>query len=222
MKIHESLRELRLSRNLTQEQVAEKLNVTRQTISSFETGRTRPDIDTLIKYCEIFGIELDSLIYGCDKELKANRRIKIIAVALFALLAALALTASLLFLSAQLFFSLPEGGMPEELMPLWQAHWKLIDIWKVLDSCLNFLSFAGFAALLLLLVSGKGRISLKVKLVYCALLSAVLILIPVICGLIDPRFSAQEYILTEAIVTIRLWAYLGLEEFLLYIKKRRK
>ena len=48
MKIHESLRELRLSRNLTQEQVAEKLNVTRQTISSFETGRTRPDIDTLI------------------------------------------------------------------------------------------------------------------------------------------------------------------------------
>lgn len=74
----------------------------------------------------------------------------------------------------------------------------------------------------MLLVVGKGKIPLKTKLIYSALLSAVLLLIPMVCGVIDPKFSPQEYIVTEIVVIIRLYFYLAVEEILLYIKKRKK
>lgn len=48
MKIGENLRALRADSGMTQEQVAEKLGVTRQALSSYESNRTRPDIDTLV------------------------------------------------------------------------------------------------------------------------------------------------------------------------------
>lgn len=44
MEIHQSLKQCRLRRGLTQEQAAEQLHTTRQTISSYETGRTQPDL----------------------------------------------------------------------------------------------------------------------------------------------------------------------------------
>lgn len=46
---------------LTQSALAEKLNVTRQTVSSWETGRTEPDIDSMTRMAEIFGIDMNAL-----------------------------------------------------------------------------------------------------------------------------------------------------------------
>lgn len=42
--IHENLKQLRRARNLTQEDVADRLGFARQTISSYESGRTQPDV----------------------------------------------------------------------------------------------------------------------------------------------------------------------------------
>ena len=222
MKINDNLRELRLGRNLTQDQVAEKLNVTRQTVSSYESGRTRPDIDTLIRYSEIFGIELESLIYGYDKELKANRRIKLVAKILFVLLIVISASASLIYLSAHLYFSLPEGGITQELMPVWHAYWNLIEVWKILDFCVSVVAYAGFVLLFILLISGKSKIPVKTKLIFAGVLSAVLLSIPTICGIIDPKYSPQEYILTEIFVTIRLWVFLGIEETVQLFKRKKR
>ena len=47
MNLGENLRALRQSRGMTQQQAAERLNVTRQTVSGYESNRTRPDIDML-------------------------------------------------------------------------------------------------------------------------------------------------------------------------------
>ena len=44
--------------------VTEKLYVTRQTVSNYETGRSRPDVDTLIRIAEIYGVGVNQLIYG--------------------------------------------------------------------------------------------------------------------------------------------------------------
>ena len=53
MAINHELRQLRLARGMTQEQAAERLGVTRQALSSYETGRTRPDLDTLLRLAEV-------------------------------------------------------------------------------------------------------------------------------------------------------------------------
>lgn len=62
MKFGEQLKNERHQLGLTQEVVAEKLFVSRQTISSWETGRTYPDIDSLIALSQFYHISLDRLL----------------------------------------------------------------------------------------------------------------------------------------------------------------
>ena len=51
----------RLSRNMTQEALAEKLNVSRQTISKWEMDSAQPEMDKAIELCKIFNCSLDNL-----------------------------------------------------------------------------------------------------------------------------------------------------------------
>ena len=62
MEISEWLKNGRQKINITQEQLADKLGVTRQTISSWETGRSYPDIASIVKMSEIFNMSLDELL----------------------------------------------------------------------------------------------------------------------------------------------------------------
>ena len=62
MTIGEQLSAARRKRNLTQQQVADKLHVARQTISNWENGRSYPDIASLIALSDLFAISLDQLL----------------------------------------------------------------------------------------------------------------------------------------------------------------
>lgn len=68
MNIGEKLYELRKEKHLSQEEVAEKLDVTRQTISKWETNQSTPDFDKIKPLCELYGITADELITGEKKE----------------------------------------------------------------------------------------------------------------------------------------------------------
>ena len=68
MDIGNKLYELRKSKNLSQEELADKLNVTRQTISKWETNQSTPDFDKIIPLCEIYGISADELLNGVKIE----------------------------------------------------------------------------------------------------------------------------------------------------------
>ena len=65
--IGKNIRNLRESANMTQETMAEQLNVTRQAISNWETGKTQPDIDTLHKISALFGTDINEVIYGAKQ-----------------------------------------------------------------------------------------------------------------------------------------------------------
>lgn len=64
MKLSEYLKMYREAFNFTQEQLAEKLNVSRQAISKWENNICIPDIDNLIKLSDLYDISLDELIRG--------------------------------------------------------------------------------------------------------------------------------------------------------------
>lgn len=68
MNIGEKLFELRKEKNLSQEEVAEKLNVTRQTVSKWETNQSTPDFDKIIPLCELFEISTEELLTGNKPE----------------------------------------------------------------------------------------------------------------------------------------------------------
>ena len=55
---------LRTSHNLSQVQLAEQLNVSKQTVSNWENGKSYPDIHSLLLLSNLFGISLDQLIKG--------------------------------------------------------------------------------------------------------------------------------------------------------------
>lgn len=63
------IKEQRNNLGFTQAEIAEKLHVTRQTISNWEKGESYPDLDTLVKISDIYKVSIDSLLKG-DKNLK--------------------------------------------------------------------------------------------------------------------------------------------------------
>lgn len=61
MKFSEKLQKLRKENNLSQEQLADKLDVSRQSVSKWESGQTYPEMDKLLTMCKLFNITLDDL-----------------------------------------------------------------------------------------------------------------------------------------------------------------
>ena len=67
------LLELRKKHNLSQEELAEKLGVSRQAVSKWERSEASPDTDNLIALAKLYGLSLDELIYG-EKEDKGDNK----------------------------------------------------------------------------------------------------------------------------------------------------
>lgn len=61
MNLGEKIYKLRTEKNLSQGDLAEKLDVSRQSVSKWETDTAVPDLDKLIKLCDVFEISLDEL-----------------------------------------------------------------------------------------------------------------------------------------------------------------
>lgn len=78
LEFHEKLQELRKSRGLTQEELAEALFVSRTAISKWESGRGYPSIDSLKEISSYFSVSIDDLLSGeqlifiAEKENKSN------------------------------------------------------------------------------------------------------------------------------------------------------
>ncbi len=70
--VGERLTELRIKNNMTQEEFAEYMCVTRQSVSKWETDKTYPDVEKLIKIAELYNVSLDYLIRGQEPNAEAT------------------------------------------------------------------------------------------------------------------------------------------------------
>lgn len=72
----EQLKKARENNKLSQNEVAEKLNISRQSISKWENNRTSPDLDNLIRLSKLYNISLDELLNEqLDSEYKNSSNI---------------------------------------------------------------------------------------------------------------------------------------------------
>ena len=99
MDIGQKLKEKRREKNLTQQELADILHVTRQTISSWEVGRTYPDLDIMVKLSDLYETPLDdllredsSMVESITKSVKKSEQRKIANMVLSFLLFALLMT----------------------------------------------------------------------------------------------------------------------------------
>ena len=63
MKFGENLRQIRKSKKMSQEQLAEKVNVTRQSVSKWENGESYPEMNNILELCKIFNCKLNNLVH---------------------------------------------------------------------------------------------------------------------------------------------------------------
>ena len=89
MNLDEKIKKIRKDNKMSQDDLAEVLNVTRQTISNWENGKNYPDIETLVKISDKFDISLDILlkenmkiVKEIDKNVKDTKKYKTILVAI--------------------------------------------------------------------------------------------------------------------------------------------
>lgn len=64
MAFSENLQTLRAQAGVTQEQLAETLGVSRQSVSKWEGGLSFPELDTILRICDLYEVDLDTLLRG--------------------------------------------------------------------------------------------------------------------------------------------------------------
>lgn len=79
IRIGEFLRELRKEKGLTQEQLAEQFNVSRRSVSRWETGSNLPDLSILVELAEFYDVDIKEIIDGARKSEMMNEEVKEVA-----------------------------------------------------------------------------------------------------------------------------------------------
>lgn len=74
MNFASNLQKLRKKENMSQEVLAERLDVTRQSVSKWESGASYPEMDKLISICKIFNVDMDTLVNGDVLEEKTQEK----------------------------------------------------------------------------------------------------------------------------------------------------
>ncbi len=73
MSLSKKIYELRKSNGMSQEALAEKINVSRQSVSKWESGETVPEIDRIIELSKVFNVSTDYLLLSGEVETLTNR-----------------------------------------------------------------------------------------------------------------------------------------------------
>lgn len=77
MKLSENLKRIRKENNLSQEQLAEQLGVSRQSVSKWESGQSYPEMDKVLLICKFYNFNMDELMNENVKEVNESKQSKI-------------------------------------------------------------------------------------------------------------------------------------------------
>ena len=72
MTLPEKILKLRTEQELSQGELAERLEVSRQSVSKWETGQSVPDLDKIIRLADLFGVTVDELVHRRTGLSRAN------------------------------------------------------------------------------------------------------------------------------------------------------
>lgn len=78
--ISKNIKRLRQEKGLTQDELAEKLHVTRQAVSNWENDKNHPDIELLMGMAELFGVDIKEILYEPEPVRVRRRKIAVAAV----------------------------------------------------------------------------------------------------------------------------------------------
>ena len=216
MTISQNLKDLRRLSGLTQEQVAQRVGLTRQAISSYESGRTQPDLAMLEKLAAVYGVELTDVLYGAGQRQRALRFWRRAPFVLAGLVLAVVLLRSALLLWLNTFLAFPDGiSVTAVAEPLRERRFALLNAAGVLGGLGAAVSQAGCLALGVLLLSAKPLPPARRGLLLLTLAAGFLLVTAPFAAL-DPLYRLADYlwpglnILLPAALLLLWWGILAL------------
>ena len=75
MHLDENFKKIRKDNNLSQEDLADKLNVSRQSVSKWESGLAYPEMDKVIQICKLFNVNIDDIMNENFDEIKEKKKV---------------------------------------------------------------------------------------------------------------------------------------------------
>lgn len=194
--IGQNIKTLRKRAGLTQEQLAQRLFVTRQTVSQWELSRTRPDVETLQKVADCFQVDLLTVLYGEERPRDAKWKSDLIRWGCVTAAIALAGGAPLKWIGA---VSAESFNLPVNRVTIWLRLWGVpvallcCGIWlgEILDRVLPkgkayfwwSISFLCFLVALLYAVRWIWGISIPYSIIFVYMMQAPWVFLIIGCGL---------------------------------------
>ena len=195
LSIKENLRDLRRLAGLTQEQVAQQVGLTRQAISSYESGRTQPDLDTLEALAKVYGAEITDVLYGTGRRQKALRFWRRAPLILAAVILALVGLRSALLLGINTFLAIPRGLADQEtLAELTGGRFALLDAAAALGGLAGAVSLIGCLVLGVRLFLARPLPPVKGGLAFLLILAAGFLLLTLPFAALDGVYQAADYL----------------------------
>ena len=193
--IHDNLKQIRMMKKMTQEEVAEKIGLTRQAVSSYENGKRQPGMDILMSLAELYEVELETILYGIKEREKGRRRVK-----------RAAFIWSGIFLTLQMVFgllhTLANSIMPIEGKMEWSTYeppgevqrmFDLFDAGSKIEIVMIGVLCIGGLLVLILDLKEKYTYSAKTILLYCFGFLGISLFIAFFWGMIDSKFGFKGY-----------------------------
>lgn len=194
--IRNNLKDLRISNGLSKNEVADAINVTRQTVSSYETGRTEPDLETLKRLAEVYNVDIHAVLYGGNRKLRKVKYLRWIAFGISAVLLLSLLIHSTLFLVNNTVFVIEDGiRVTQENRTFIEARFVLRDVADTVARIGVGIFFTGCLVLLYPLITMR-KIFLPKKIILWLLgliVSMLIITVPFVLS--DKIYGYADYFL---------------------------
>jgi len=221
MDLHKRLRELRTAKQMTQEEVAAALHVTRQTVSSYESGRTQPDLETLTRLAELYQVSVEAFVAEPVESGPRSHRIKDVSIFLGCLFFLCSTAHSVLLWAANRFYRAPEGQLSAEMRAALAVRMGMMRVAEWAEVIMTAGSLLLGGTLLLLLAQKRRQVTLRMRLRYLAALAVCAAVTTVPWAVSDPVFGWWNYGYRVVIVLAEMTVLWGVSLLIEYMARKR-
>ena len=220
--ININLKSLRQAKGMTQADVAEAISVTRQTVSSYESGRTQPDLETMKRLAEVYQVDIDDVLYGGNRLQQKLKQILRVIVILASVMLIGVLVHSILFWTVNNFFPPPTTEITADNRQYIEMRFALRDMAERISGICTTIFGIGCIAMIYPCIAVAHAIQLRRLLIIFFLIVTAMFVCVIPFASADNVYSFADYIMPVWIGLLFSCLLFGVTLAVGLIKRRRR
>lgn len=193
--INKHLKELRTKKGFTQDAVADKIGLTRQAISGYESGKRQPGIDILMQLAALYEVDIESILYGKKDVQKQKRAAMHLAITVTTIFLCLQMLTGLLLTLSHTLYPVETGIITADKAAIVQKHVELCESAQTVERAAIVLLSMGALLVLGLDLSAKHTFSWKQKGIFFLLALGASWLIAIFWSIVHPIYTLMEFVM---------------------------